>query len=151
LLIAPIIKIGKGFRGKVQLFASDSIVIDTNATLLYPSVVCLNATGKKAFFETRHGATISGTIILAGEGRPLYLMRPGSVLHGQLYNSGTTQLEGRVYGSAYLQGMRFYNEWGEHENIIRDGVIDNGKPTRNRACLDLFHPVTRHPVMEVVW
>jgi hypothetical protein len=151
LLVAPVIKIGRGFKGKVQLFASDSIVIDTGATLLYPSVVCLNATGKEAFLETRHGVSVSGMILLTGNARSLYLMRPGSVLCGQLYNSGVTQLEGHVYGSAYLRGMRFYNEWGEYENIIKDGVIDNSVPAKNRALVDLFHSGSREPLVEVVW
>ncbi|MDR2129778.1 MAG: hypothetical protein LBP56_01190 [Odoribacteraceae bacterium] len=151
LLVAPVIKIHKGFAGKVQLFASDTIVIDSNATLLYPSVVYLNASGKGALIETRRGATVAGVILITGEEEPLYLMHPGSVLHGQLYNSGVTQLEGTVYGPAYLRKTRFYNEQGEHENIIRDGIIDNGKPAGNRPCLDLFQPGTRAPVMEVVW
>lgn len=65
LVIAPCIRIEKGFKGAAQFFATDSLILEDNVSLQYPSTAAvIGAEDKKISLRIGNNCSIAGTVLL---------------------------------------------------------------------------------------
>lgn len=149
ILVAPNIEIEKGFSGRLQLFASEKIKLDTGVFLTFPSVVYLRSPDRTTL-QVCQKANVTGSVIVVGSREALCLMERDAVIQGQLYNEGCTQLEGEIDGSIYTGKLRFYNEWGQHEDIILGGKVDRFGIPAERPAWNLFEEDSKRIVINML-
>ncbi len=136
IAIAPIIVVEKSFSGNVQLFARDSLLIDEDVNLGYPSFVSVcNPEGSKAFCFISEGASVSGGVLVVsqmeeGKKAELYIEKEADI-HGIAYCSGSVSHKGEVYGSLYLNRFILKTKRGYYENHLLDAVVDPDKQYKN--------------------
>ncbi len=65
LVIAPCIRIETGFRGSAQFFATDSLILEDNVTLEYPSTAAvIGKEAQRISLRIGNNCLISGTVLL---------------------------------------------------------------------------------------
>ncbi len=137
VLVAPKITIEKGFEGSAHFLSSESLKVEENVTLHYPSsLVLINKKeeestpipkGKEPMSISKN-ARIQGNIIYLPKTSPnrsnthVYISED-AVVEGSIYVEGNLGLAGTVVGNAYTQ--RFItNEFGSrYINHIYNGKL----------------------------
>lgn len=113
IVVARKVTIEDGFKGSLQIFCSDSVLVEENVTLQYPSGIYLNAQINYPFVSLAGYSEINGYVIILGRLRDEELMFPSykqlenSHLRGLLYVDGTSSLQGDISGAAYLKDCFF--------------------------------------------
>jgi hypothetical protein len=131
IIVARRIIIDEGFTGSFQGFAIDSIAIGDNVSMNYPGVLAIapaadgDATSSDAQITIGRNTIIKGCILLKGQKEKCRLVIPESTsLTGQVYCSGTVQMEGKVYGSIFCDGFSFRRENSTYINHLLNSDID---------------------------
>ena len=137
VIMAPKIAIEEGFTGTIQVFAKESITIEKEVTLNYPSVVSLlnKEVDKKAFVKIKEDVKIAGVVLLFGndllhlENLSLEIEAKGIVM-GTIYCSGSLSLKSDVYGSVIASKINHKVPSSTYSNTLVDVAIDiNKKPS----------------------
>lgn len=134
ILIARYVTIESGFSGALQIMASDTVEIEKDVYLHYPSGVYIHGDRNKAFLHIDSDSSIEGYAIIEGNvegGNGFvvdihYRQEKDSQLSGLLFVDGIAHLEGMVTGAAYLKEC--YYLAGEN---MYSGLIYNAKITRS--------------------
>lgn len=130
---APKVIIHSGFNGNLQVFSSKSIIVESDANLIYPSVLIVNANEdyeKKIILK--ESSKISGAIILYGEGlktekKNKLIIDKGVIITGDIYCDGTLSLYGKVNGSIYSSSFYHKTQGTSYDNLINDGQVSPKK------------------------
>lgn len=132
LVLAPQIEIGIGFHGQAQFFASNSIVINENVILEYPSTVALLS--KQSALDEGFGISIfdkckiSGSVIAISN--DIEAKQPGITIgddfymEGEIYAAGILDLRGAVRGSVWCDKTVVDTKSGYYENHLLNVEID---------------------------
>lgn len=117
------IRIGEGFRGSLQAFAADSLHIENDVTLEYPS-----GAYSETYIGIGEGSVVNGYAIVDPREKPdarnaNYRQSRLATVRGLVYVSGTAQLQGIVSGAAYLDRAVYYSPRGYYENMLYDITI----------------------------
>jgi len=134
-IYAPSVTIKEGFKGSVQVFSRDSIRVQKNVALEYPSVLGLVATSKSVHhYDDNPRISISEHSRLDGivfsstddedNALPIIQIDKGATVHGQVFASGMLQLQGEVLGSTLTRGFILKTPSTLYENFVLDGVMD---------------------------
>ncbi|MCW3071754.1 MAG: hypothetical protein JWO44_1644 [Bacteroidetes bacterium] len=133
ILYAPKILIKQGFRGNLQAFASDSILLEKDVLLDYPSVLGIvqqeNAK-KNAAIVLSQGDSISGSIFLCNalSSQALYpggiIIREEVVVCGSVYTNGYADVRGSICGSLMCRNILLHTSSSVYENHLLNAVID---------------------------
>ena len=158
LCFAPFIHVQSGFKGKVQLFATDSIRIEPECTFLYPSVAGVsysdetgNATlsiGEKCDFcgityvYCPNETTGKNSILSIGK---------GSTIKGQVYSNRYTEIKGNVFGALYTSQILLRTASAIYENIIMDASIDMTRLSQNYVGADLIEEGTTGNIIRWIY
>lgn len=134
ILIARHVTIESGFSGALQIMASDTVEIEKDVYLHYPSGVYIHGDRNRAFLHINTNSNIEGYAIIEGnvEGENgfvvdiHYRQEQGSQLTGLLFVDGIAHLEGSVSGATYLKECYYLS--GEN---MYSGLIYSVKITRN--------------------
>ena len=131
IIAAPKVTVGSGFRGSLQIIASDSVIIGPRASLLYPSGVVIPENG--GYVETGEGSEVSGYVVVCAKNTSEsnnsssrevnYRQGPGAAVRGLLFVDGTAQVEGEVTGSLYAGLSGYYNPSGSYDNVLNNAVV----------------------------
>jgi len=139
IVIAPKIIIETGFKGSASFIASQTIEVKQNVELTYPSALIvtqkqnkLNAK-KELAISISDNASVSGIVVyLIKESKVESLknqtninidIQSLSIINGQVYCQGSTELSGTVIGSIYTDRF-IYNGFGSlYINHIYSGTI----------------------------
>jgi hypothetical protein len=131
IIVARRIKIDDGFTGSFQGFALDSIGVGDNVSLIYPSVLAIypagesDATSSNTQITFGANSVIKGCILINGQRESCRLVIPGNTsVTGQVYCSGTVELEGEVYGSLFCDGFSFTRGNSTYINQLLNAIID---------------------------
>jgi hypothetical protein len=137
LVIAPVVRIRKGFTGTLNIIASDSIIVEENCLLNYPSSLIVL---KKSIHDNNSkvisigtNSKIYGSLICLKETdeqtliKEMIKLNSGSEIYGLIYSSGYAQLQGKIYGSAYCDKLIFKSSTTIYENHMIDCEIDPKK------------------------
>lgn len=149
VIIAPVIKISEGFKGRVQLFATDTIVIQNGVTLLFPSAIYVvpNQEIKSQILISKN-TEVNGVIVISGNENSDHLLNieNGAVINGLVYNSGNCQLEGKINGSLYSHLM-----YQRDASAIRYNLMYNGQIKSVKNTLLINFTTTGKPLDFLAW
>ncbi len=132
LLIAPSIIVEAGFEGSLQLFARDSVIIEPEVYLKYPSAIVVagrdqNNPGK---LVVRENAKVEGTLIndpAFGERAFIQnnftLFEKGSEIWGHAIIKGILDHYGMVRGTLIAERFRVKTRSGTYVNHLLDAEI----------------------------
>lgn len=132
LIYAPKVTVERGFRGNIQAFASDSIIIEKDVTLTYPSAIGLVARdsgSSNAVILLGENDTIAGAVF-ACKSKVNVLQRVGvvvqekAVVTGQVYSNGFVDLKGTIYGSLICNKIMLSTPSSVYENHLLNAIID---------------------------
>jgi hypothetical protein len=146
IVVGENIRIKEGFAGSLQAFATDSIHIESNVRLNYPSGLY-----SEKYIDIGDNSEVNGYVIVNLNGEldvrnVNYKQSRLATVRGLLYVCGIAQLQGIVSGSAFLDKAVYFSSRGYYENMIYDAtVLEN---TEMAAPLWLSGPPERK---EVKW
>ncbi len=150
ICVAPFISVEKNFTGKLQLFAGDSIHIGDNCRLKYPSVVGITvpslgtqpmkiSIGEKTILN---GLTFLYLKTSGSNKQPLLQLEKESIVKGQVYSNGYTEIKGNIYGALYTSRFFLSTPSAIYENTLMDADIDMFKLSRYYVGADLINEKT---------
>jgi hypothetical protein len=159
ICVAPSISVEKDFTGKLQLFAGDSIYIGNNCRLVYPSVAGITrlGTGSEPMKITIGEKTVlNGLTFLyhktdGSTNRQLLRLEKESVVKGQVYSNGYTEIKGNIYGALYTNRFFLSTPSAVYENTLMDADIDMFKLSRHYVGADLINEKTTGDVIKWVY
>lgn len=125
LIVARTVEVKDGFRGSVQIFASDTVRVGDNVNLKYPSGVYA-----EKHISLGDSSEVNGYVVLPSDTvarkSPNYIQSRYAVVRGLLYVDGTAQLQGIVSGSVFLNKAMIYTPRGYYTHMINDvAVLEN--------------------------
>tara|TARA_B110000977_G_scaffold189268_1_gene258512 strand:- start:2233 stop:3414 length:1182 start_codon:yes stop_codon:yes gene_type:complete len=133
ILKAPFIVLESGFKGQLQLIASDSILIQENVHLLYPSsIICR---GKKPIVKLLDSSIVEGVVMIKsglnnGNSSNL-LINKNAIVRGQVYCHGNVDFQGTVYGQMFVDRFVLQTNSAFYENHLLDITLDNSSFSSN--------------------
>lgn len=142
ILVAPYVQIKEGFKGNVQVFATDSIALGNKVQLDYPSalLVLKNDTAK---FQVRitigKECSIAGQVFAYEKERsqmmPLIALGEGTVVKGEVYVTGYLNMQKRtaIKGSVALIRFMARTSSSLYENYLID--VELNRPALSRYYL----------------
>ncbi len=135
ILFAPVIYFEKGFKGKVQAFASKKIICENNVKLEYPSTIVLIETEdelgqKHGIYLQKESSVIGGVLLISrlpNFRKPIELIIDNSIVGGLVYNQGVTELKGEIIGHIYTSSFRLNYGGGQYLNYLLDAKLSSEK------------------------
>jgi hypothetical protein len=129
ILSAGKVFIEDGFRGSLQIFATDTVIIGSNCTLKYPSALVLfNQNHNPVYVEIGESSTLDGVIIinqtLLSTKEPFLKISKGSQITGQIYLNGNIQLIGKIFGSLICKSFYLTTRKAYYINHLLDNEIN---------------------------
>lgn len=137
IVYAPKIIFESGFTGNIQAFARDSILIEKNCNLQFPSFLgILNMETKdsvlllgKKHIQISEDCTVAGGIFLNSnkampKNKPYLLINEDANINGLVYCDGNVELKGTIYGSLYCKSFILKTRAAYYENHLLDINID---------------------------
>lgn len=111
ILLARRVIVNEGFRGSVQIIATDTVILGKNAHLRYPSGIYLKGNNDKTHLRMEENSILNGYAIIFGTTEnntenyveENFRQAPDAVFNGLLYVDGVAHLQGKCYGGAYLK------------------------------------------------
>lgn len=123
ILIAPNIIIKSNFKGAVQCFATNTIIVENNVNLYYPSSLILtpNSQGNNKFISIDSNSYIKGDIILYDslmlKSFPI-VINSNTYIYGNIYSTDLIQLGGNIYGSVSASKLFYRTSYSRYENVL---------------------------------
>ena len=144
ILQAPQVVFESGFTGSAQVFATDSILVQPQVSLKYPSALVLDnisETATKAYIHIADHSKVSGAVLVPKSsfkinGAVLYI-EPKGQIEGMVYVAGKVSLKGKIAGSLYCQGFYLRTASSVYENYLLDATID----------ITALHPIWQQPIL----
>lgn len=129
LVIAETVIIEDGFRGSLQVFASDHVKIGANCNLTYPSGITCYSPGNSGI-TIGETSRISGYLVNLGNSSPgqtALKLEKGASIVGYAYCKGSVELKGSIDGTILCDN--FLYQPGRRMNNLVDAKIN----VRNRS------------------
>ncbi len=132
IVAARSVVIADGFRGRLQVFAADSVSVGENVTLQSPSGLFSGL-----YAQVGEGSEVNGYVIIDPSGVPRAPVNPDrpdvkrpnmrttrtSRLRGLLYVDGIAALQGIVTGSAIIGEAVYYSPQGYYRHMLYDASV----------------------------
>ena len=121
-----------GFKGCIQIFCTDSVRLEPDVRLEWPSGICVTSGSGRPHVELCGGSRISGYVAVTGaeddpELRvPGYEQHRGATLDGLLYADCSCNIDGNINGAAYVRDC-YHMENG----IKFPGTLANARISRS--------------------
>lgn len=121
------------FESEIQIFASDTIILEGNCKLEYPSVLAvLNEsaeTNKSPMLNIGEGSEIYGAVILCAKqkkenNKSLIKIGKKSKICGQVYSSNLIEHKGEIIGSVWCDRFILNTSSSIYENHLLDATIN---------------------------
>jgi len=133
ILMAPIIRIKNGARIIVQAFASDSIILEDDVSLNYPSALglfCKGASNNPSCIKLSENDTVVGTVIGFISNSTILnevgiIIPSNAVVIGEVYTNGYLDLQGKVLGTVITNKFLINSSSSVHENFFYNGIINS--------------------------
>ena len=123
IIVARKVTVNKNFEGSVQIFSRDSVIIEENVKMNYPSGIF-----SQKYIEIGDDSHINGYVIVDIDDKidvkkANYIQSRLAKVRGLLYVNGVAQLQGIVSGNAYLARAVFYSPQGYYNDMIYDATV----------------------------
>ncbi len=133
IVLARKIIVEAGFQGQVQLFAQDTLEVQSGARLLYPSVTSVHPSdGHKGLLKIAPQAIVEGIVLVSTAGTDESLIslfrnhlkvEKGAQIIGHVYCDGLTTFAGILYGSLVSRRMILQTPSALYENHLMDAEL----------------------------
>lgn len=128
IIVCNSVKIKKCFKGSLQIFAKDSVIIENKVNLEYPSGIYLE---NEQYGKIKIGSEseVNGYVILNITSEMVrnnslnFEMFPTSIIRGLLYVNGISQIQGEINGSAFLKDSYLFKDEGYYTNVLYNTKI----------------------------
>ena len=145
ILCAPCIYLDSDLDATIQCIASDSLVLDENSQLNYPSalIVANDSEGSAGFMKISQGSKINGIVISntihdpRSKG-PVLVIEDAAIIEGQLWCNSFLDISGSVYGPAYVQSFYLKTPSSIYENHLLDAEFNRNRLPEYYTGLELF-------------
>ncbi|SEN74364.1 hypothetical protein SAMN05216436_1217 [bacterium A37T11] len=135
LVFAPVIRVEDGFSGRLQLFASDTLIVGRECRLDYPSALgLLNIDTAKVvntiqpLLRVDSASIVKGTVFTYAPGRDqdmaILKIAQDALVYGQVYADGWLELKGTVQGSTACRRFILQTPSSLYENFVLNAVMD---------------------------
>lgn len=133
LICAPIISIAEGFKGRINGLASDSITLQENVELTYPSSLAVmrksSENKKNAEIQIQEDCIVEGPVLVYEQQvdfrTPSYIkLAQNSKVVGQIYTNGSFENKGKVAGNVYCNRFYLKTSSSSYENHLLNAEID---------------------------
>ena len=145
IVIAPSVNISKGFKGNIQVLATEGINVGNSCQLKYPSFIgVLKSIENKDFCITiGANSTIAGGVMLysttANTTEPLKMKLENSAkVYGTVYCDGYIEHKGHIYGSLYSNGFTLKTAASLYENHLLNAEVDYSKLPKDFIGINLI-------------
>lgn len=124
IVVGNHLTVGSGFKGAIQLFARDSLIVEEQVELTYPSGLYSNN-----YIELNNDSSIDGyTIVIAPTKKRRnilynYKQAVTAKVRGMLYVNGIAQLQGIVNGVAIINRANYYAPQSRYNNHLHHATI----------------------------
>lgn len=141
---APAVEFEQGFMGSVQVFATDSIIVNDDCTFNYPSFFTLKTKTSNNFTPSIYigeSCNIQANLILLQENFKLknngiITINHNSKINGTIYSEGYTQLKNcSIEGNVYSKKLYLKTNASVYENTLLNVEVDALK--KDSLALDL--------------
>lgn len=131
IIKAPQVVFEEGFRGNVQVMATELVCVQEDAILAYPSsVVVYKGKEDQKVIDIKKRAQVLGAAVIyntnIGLNKIITIEEEARVV-GDVYCNGKVQLKGNVTGTVYTHNFYLRTTASAYDNYILDGIID--RPT----------------------
>jgi hypothetical protein len=159
LVIAPSITVERGFKGSCQLFAEDSIVIESDTELLFPSAaIIVSGSGDEPNriaerIVLKENAFLGGAIMMLSNRyvhrrRPFIHIQKGATVNGFMYSAYDCSIEGNCFGTIMAQRLRHRSSGGNYTNHLVNAQINALKFSRQMVFPFLINPGGRKSIIK---
>jgi type II secretory pathway pseudopilin PulG len=127
LLLAPVVVLKRGFRGRVQVFARDTVDVEEGCQLAYPSAVGAYSAEGPAVVRLGAGSQISGVVLAASTAMARngkLLMAPSAAIEGQVLATGALENCGVVRGTVMCRHLTYRTAESFYDNYLVNGTVD---------------------------
>lgn len=136
VVICSNLVIKKGFEGSLQAFVRDTVCIEPEVHLYYPSGIYA-----EKLVEMSDHSIIEGYIAVNQKNRqeitePGYLSSCKSLVRGLVYVNGNAHLQGIVSGSVFVKEAVHYTPNGYYRGILHDFTLLDNKDIAYPLLLD---------------
>jgi hypothetical protein len=144
IIAAPNIYIEPYFRGNIQLFSSNRIIIKESVNLLYPSLVYIQSKRKENALIVESNTQINGVVFTEKTDNRKHLsndviLKKNTLINGYLINrNANLYLKGNIYGSVFSNNFHVNNQGSIHSNLLLNTIIDQKK--MNKFHYGIFLP-----------
>jgi len=146
ILQAPNIIFESGFEGSVQAIASDTIIVQANCHLKYPSVLAIyrNQLAEQASFLELDSASILEGIWVSQEeysppmGRSRHRLAPRSKVRGFVYSNVYLDMQADIDGQLMLRQLSLKTPAAVYENYLINVQVELQKRPEHFLLPDIF-------------
>lgn len=144
ILISPSIVFEQGFKGSIQAFASEQILVKQFCKLNYPSVLTIIPHDESLQAEVilEKGSIVEGVVSLFNINKSVHLPQitidKHALVYGLVYANGYLNLQGSVYGTVATDYFRYKTWSGIYDNYLVDAEINNTRLSASFLIPPLF-------------
>lgn len=129
ILVAPKIILKENLKGNMQLVVSDTLLIEENVNMKYPSgIYLISEYNSTPLCYIDKSSRIAGSVVLKStmeeSGEPLLEINNDVIIYGLVYCDGKVKHVGSIIGSLYCKRFTMQTSKGIYENHLLDAVID---------------------------
>lgn len=124
LVFAPKVTVEAGFNGSCQIFATDTVLVQKNVKLRYPSGITVYS-NKEGYIELDSTARVYGYVITYSKERNKVGVRikPAAIITGFAYCNSKVDHRGTIFGSLYAQSFEFRTGWGLYTSSLLNAKV----------------------------
>ena len=144
IIYAPAVVFETGFKGCLQVVASDSVIVNEDCILKYPSSIIVINKGQNTEnnkIELMNDSKVYGAIVLYSEkdlnGNSLIRINEEAEIYGQLWSNCFIELKGKVFGSVFTSKFILKTRSSLYENLLLNATIDMEALSKNYTGINL--------------
>lgn len=148
ILIAKNILIEEGFEGRLQAFATDTLIVEEDCHLKFPSVIgTINSALHGNYLEFGENSVVSGGILVYKEIPnpipPKIYLAEGSLVHGQVYCNGNVEPRGKIYGTLFCSKVELLTRKAYYVSHLLNTSIDYNALSENFVGFSLLESIQK--------
>ena len=124
IVFAPSVYIENEFKGCCQIFATDTVIIQSGAVLHYPSGIAI-LSNSRGYLEVDSTSRIYGYAIVHSQDNAKIGLRikSSAAIFGYTFCNSKVDHQGTVFGSLYAYGLEFRTGWGLYTSSLFNAKV----------------------------
>ena len=118
IISAPIVEIEEGFKGVIQVYATEKVIINKNVDLNYPSVIYVSGNNNDVEVKIGEKCKVLGLVLGVSDKKSKISISDNTIIAGDLYCSGEVDFRGVMYGAMHVNEFYLKTEESEYKNAL---------------------------------